>query len=460
MAEENTVKMAAGPPEKASAAEQRPADGQRAMSMWSVAALGIGSMVGAGVFALLGQVALLVRAQTFTAFAIAGVVALFSGYSYARLAARYPGPGGIIDYFRIGLGSPLVGRSLSTLYLVTLALTVAMVAKSFGAYAARLFHDPPTHLQRVDLYATAVVIALAVLNAIGSRAVGRVELALVLIKLTILGVLIAVGASTLKPSMLHVDHVADPTTLMSAVGLAFFAYAGYGMMANAAGDVAFPRRDMPRAFALAILTVLVLYVVLALVVLGNVTPETLARYADTAVAEAAAPILGHAGFVLVSVAALLATASAINATLYALSNIALGMGKHGSLPAAFSRSIAGAVTPGYAALLGAILVLTNFLNLGVIAAAASATFLVCYLAVFVAAFRLRHETEASGLALVVGFLLMAVVLVAFVQGMVAQRQWTALLILGAAAAVSFAVAGSAGSRIAAIAETERSTPGV
>lgn len=132
----------------------------KSMSLWSVSALGIGSMVGAGVFALLGQVALRVGTETWVAFAIGGVAALFSGYSYARLSARYPSSGGIIEYFRVGLASPLIERSLSVLYLVTLALTVAMVAKAFGAYAARLFHDPPTHLERVNLYSSGIIVLL------------------------------------------------------------------------------------------------------------------------------------------------------------------------------------------------------------------------------------------------------------------------------------------------------------
>ena len=422
----------------------------KTLSVWSVAALGIGSMVGAGVFALLGQVALLVRGETWLAFAIGGLVAIFSGYSYARLGARYPGPGGIIDYFRLGLASPLMARALSLLYLVTLVLTVAMVARAFGAYGARLFHEPPTHLARVDSYASGIVIALVILNAVGSRAVGRAELLLVAIKLGILGVLIAVGAATLKPAMLEVHQVAHPGALLAAVGLAFFAYAGYGMMGNAAGEVRAPGRAMPRAFALAILTVLALYVVLALVVLGNVSPENLARYADTAVAEAAAPVLGHWGFVLVSVAALLATASAINATLYAMGNIALDMGRRGALPAMFGRPFAGQITPGYLVAVAIMLVMTNFMHLGAIAAVASATFLACYLAVFVAAFRLRRETEASAAVLVVGFLLMAVVLGAFVVGMIQQGQWLEIGLLVAAGAISTLAAASAGSRVAAI----------
>jgi amino acid transporter len=128
----------------------------------------------------------------------------------------------------------------------------------------------------------------------------------------------------------------------------------------------------------------------------------------------------------------------------------MGMGQHGSLPAAFAHPIAGQITPGYLGLVAVILVLTNFLHLGAIAAAASATFLTCYLAVFVAAFRLRREIEANGTALVIGFVLMAAVLGAFLQGMVAQRQWVELLILGAAAGLSVLLGWSAAPRVAAV----------
>ncbi len=419
-----------------------PAPAAKTLGLWNVAALGVGSMVGAGVFALLGQVALLVRGETWLAFAAGGVVALFSGYSYARLGARYPSSGGIIDYFKLGLKSPLVARSLSMLYLVTLALTIAMVAKAFGAYAARLFHEPPLHAERVDVYASGIVMALTLLNVIGAAAVGRAELALVVVKLAILGLLIGVGVTTLKPAMLDFALPGRPGALLASVGLAFFAYAGYGMMANAAADVHDPARNMPRAFMLAIGVVIVLYVVLALVVLGNVSPADLARYADTAVAEAAAPVLGHTGFVLVSVAALLATASAINATLFSLINIALALGKDGALPPLFGRRLMGQGTWGLLILIAIILVLTNFLNLDAIASVASATFLASYLAVFVAAWRLRHEIHASAFLLALGFLLMAAVFAAFLQSLLGAGRWVELGLLIGAGLLSWLLARS------------------
>jgi len=103
------------------------------LNVWSVAALGIGSMVGAGIFALLGQAALVAGGQTYLAFLIGGVVALLSGYSYAKLAARYPEGSGISAYFDAAFGVGRVSGTLTLLYLVTLAVTIAMVGSTFGA---------------------------------------------------------------------------------------------------------------------------------------------------------------------------------------------------------------------------------------------------------------------------------------------------------------------------------------
>lgn len=403
----------------------------KTLTVWQVAALGIGSMVGAGVFALLGQVALLMGGHTWLAFAVGGGVALLSGYSYARLGARYPGAGGIIDYFRVGLPSLWLARTLGILYLLTLALTVAMVAKAFGAYGARLLHDPPTHLERVDTYASLIVVLLVAVNFAGSALVGRAELLLVIVKLAILALLIGVGAATLRPAMLADASTVAVGPLLASVGLAFFAYAGYGMMANAAADVARPERTIPRAFALAIGMVAALYVVLALVVLGNVTPAQLARYADTAVAEAAQPLLGRAGFVLVSVAALLATASAINATIFSAMKIAESMGEGGGLPPVFAHRVLRQGTAGMLWTAGAVLLATNLLPLGALASVASATFLICYLAVFVAAWRQRREAQAAALPLALGFVSMLVVLGAFLLSLVQSQPIALALVAGA-----------------------------
>ncbi len=400
------------------------------LSVWSVAALGIGAMVGAGIFTLLGQTALLVHAETWIAFLLGGVVALFSGYAYARLSARYPSSGGILDFFQRGFSSQKVALSLSLLYLITLVLSVSMVARSFGAYTVTLLGEPSSPAL-IGLYAAVVTLVLAMVNIIGASTVGRTELVLVIIKLGILVGLALIGATTLKPELLRFQGPFSGEALVSSVGLTFFAYSGYGMMANAAGSVSDPARTMPRAFFLAIGVTIALYVALAVVLLGNITPAELTRYGDTALAEVAYPVLGRVGVVAASLGALLATSSAINATLFSILNISAEMqGK---------RRIWGQATSGFMVCVAIALLLALTLNLGALANVASATFLISYLAVFVAAWNRRADIGASPAWLAVGFLLMAIVFCSFVYGL-AQQSFLEIGLIVAAVIVSWLLA--------------------
>ncbi|MFO1148106.1 MAG: APC family permease [Alsobacter sp.] len=397
------------------------------MSLWSVAALGIGSMVGAGIFALLGQAALVAHQDTWISFALGGVVALLSGHSYGKLAARFPSNGGIMDYFYLGFPSRVLSGALSLLYLVTLAVTIAMVARTFGAYASALLTGGHNRLL-VDMFASGIIVLLTILNLVGAGAVGRAEIVLVGIKLVILCLLMIAGAVTIRPDLMAGHGHVPPSSLLASVGLTFFAYAGYGMMANASDEVADPVQTIPRAIMLAILVAGGLYVGLAVVVLGNVSPTTLAAQADTAVAEAARPVLGRFGFTIVSIGALLATSSAINATLFSGLNIARGLAEKKQLPALFAEPVWGQGTKGLIWSVAGILLITNLLDLSAIANIASATFLISYLAVFVAHWRLRGQTGAGGFPIALGFVAMAVVFASFMVS-VWQSQPVAMLLI-------------------------------
>jgi hypothetical protein len=202
------------------------------MNLWSVTALGIGSMVGAGIFALLGQAALAAGSETYIAFILGGIIAVLSGYSYAKLAARYPDAGGLATYFDHAFGTGRVSGTLSLIYLVTIASACALLAKAFGAYATALVGGGTNQIW-IDVFASGVFILLIVLNFAGSGLVGRAEIVLVGIKLIILAVLMIAGAIGLigKPPIVHVHpHL---TAVISSVGLTFLAYSGYGIMANA-----------------------------------------------------------------------------------------------------------------------------------------------------------------------------------------------------------------------------------
>ena len=399
----------------------------KSMNLWSVTAMGIGAMVGAGIFALLGQVALIARGETYVAFVLGGVVALLSGYSFAKLGVRYPDAGGLSTFFDKGFGIGRLSGSLSLIYLLTLAASIALLAKAFGSYAAPLF-GLGTGTLWIDVFASGITVLLLLLNVAGSKLVGKTEIILVGIKLLILATLMVAGGI----SMVHKAPSAHPhagvLAIVGSVGFTFLAYAGFGMMTNAAGSVKQPHTTIPRSIYLAIATVIVLYVGLAVVVLGNLTPAALTQHANTVVAQAAMPVLGHIGYLIVSAGALLATASGINAYLFGSLKISKTMAAAGQLPSAFSHIFWHNGSRGY--LLGAVVVLAaiNTLDLKSIADIASATFLVVYLAVHVAHWRLIHETGGSRLIVAAGMLTMGLVLADFLWTTAFAQPWSVVII--------------------------------
>ncbi|KLO03395.1 amino acid permease, partial [Morganella morganii] len=195
---------------------------EKPLTLLQVIALGIGAMVGAGIFALLGQTALIMQSATWIAFACGGVVALFAGYAYARLSACYPSPGGIIDFLPAVFSCGTDDRFIF-LYLVTLILTVAMVARAFGAYAVQLFHQGNESALLPEVYTAFIIIVVGLMNITGSHAVGKIEVLLVGTKLVIIIALVATGIFTVDTTLLNITPFSGDT-LFSAVGLTFFAY--------------------------------------------------------------------------------------------------------------------------------------------------------------------------------------------------------------------------------------------
>ncbi len=387
--------------------------GKARMSIVSVAAMGVGAMVGAGIFSLMGQAALMAGKYVYASYLLGGIVALLSGITYARLGSRYPSAGGILTYFDKGFGTGTASGALGLIYFATLAVTVAMVAQAFGAYAAALLHMAGLYLPKAFLSGF-IIIALGLLNIQGSGAVGRAEIVLVAIKLTILLLLVAAGMPGVAPASLHhtLDHL-SLTDFCGSVGLCFFAYAGYGMMANAAPDLSNPRRMLPHAIVLSIGAVTLLYVLLALVITDKISPEQLAAHADTAIAAAAAPVLGNIGCIFVSVAALVATASAANATLFSMLRIMDTLARRGELSSRLAVRIWKNGSSGFGCVLLICLLMAVLMRLGQTANIAGGTFLISYMAVYVAHWRLRRETRTPGWQIIPGAVLMLVIFVGY-----------------------------------------------
>lgn len=382
------------------------------MGLLSIVALGIGSIVGAGIFALLGQVVMQAGDKTYYAFVIAGIAALFSGYSYSKLAGKYPDSGGLTDYFKIAFKSKVISGFLSFVYYFTSAVSICMMAKSFGIYANELVQKL-TPAEVTNIAAVTLILSLAFLNMMGSADVGRAEILLVGIKMFIL--LSIIVMALIKFDLLSDKSSIQPTALsfMGSVGITFFAYAGYGVITNAAADVANPRRTITLGIYLTILIVILMYIGLAFVVLNYIPAAELEANADTAVAIAAQKLFGTWGYGLIYFAAFIAFISGISATFFSIFRISQSLGEQGILPKFYYERFWGKASYGNVLSTFLILLATIYFDFTSIVNLASAAYLVSYLAIFVANWVLRKETKSSPFMILFGTLLMLVILIAF-----------------------------------------------
>jgi amino acid transporter len=362
------------------------------VSFWSAVAMGIGAMVGAGIFALLGQAGTIAGSAVWISFLIGGLVALLSGYSIGRLGARYPSAGGIVEYLVQAFGAGRFSGSMSVMMYISSLVAVSLVARTFGSYAHALL-PAAAPSWTVEAFAIAIVLAFVVVNLNGAQAMARVENLVVLIKMSVLIGFAAIGMAFISPDYLAPRTYPPVSMIFYSVAVTFFAYEGFRIVSNAAEDMADPARTLPRAIITAILLVIVVYVAVALSVFGNLPPDKVVAAQDFALAEAARPILGEAGFRIVAVAALFATASAINASLYAVTNVTYRLATLGELPHAFGRPIRHS-REGLVVSSVLIVLLATFFDLSQIAVIGALSTLIIHLTVHLGHLRLLSETGA------------------------------------------------------------------
>ncbi len=363
------------------------------VSFWSAVAMGIGAMVGAGIFALLGQAGAIAGSAVWISFVIGGVIALLSGYSMGRLGARYPAAGGAVEYLVQGFGQGRFSGSMSVMMYISLLVAVALVARTFGSYAhALLPAGSPGWL--VQVFATGIVLIFMLINLDGARSMARIEMLVVAIKMSVLVGFAIVGLAYIAPERLSPQHYPPTSMIFYSVAITFFAYEGFLVVTNAAEDMRDPARTLPRAITTAILLVMLVYIAIAITVFGNLPPADVIAAKDFALAEAAKPVFGQFGFTVVAIAALFATASAINASLYAVTNVTYQLAKLGELPGAFAKPIAHS-REGLVVSSLIIMFLAVFFDLSSIAAIGALSMLIIHMSVHIGHLRLLDQTRAS-----------------------------------------------------------------
>ena len=310
---------------------------EKSFGLWSAIFLGIGSMVGAGIFVLLGEAGAIAGNLVWVSFILGGIIALSAGYSLAKLAGAYPSRGGIVEYLVQCYGEGVFSGSVSILFYISSIVGIAMVTKTFGVYAAHMFGQSGAFY--TDLYSLFILLVFVAINLAGSSSIAKSENIIVVTKLSIIAIFTVVVFFYIKPELLFFKDAPAYKNLFFAVSLTFFAYAGFNVIANTAEDMDDPKKTMMKAMIYSIAIVMVLYIAVVFAVFGNLPLKEIIKAQDYALAEAAKPVFGKIGFTIMAVAALISTSSSINANLYATTNITYQMAKDGDLPKVYERKV-------------------------------------------------------------------------------------------------------------------------
>jgi amino acid transporter len=334
-----------------------------------------------------------------------------------------------------GLGNGHLTGIIAWLILAANAIVTGMVAVSFGSYASAAFTDSSTAW--IKVFAVLLVLAMTLLNIVGSQAVARTQTVIVYIVLTILTLFAVTTLANLDLDLLAFSGYPPLRDIVSSVALTFFAFLGFGVVTFTAKDLADPSRQLPRAIYLALGIATTIYVAVALGVFGTLTVDKVISSGGTALAVAAEPTLGRAGYWLMSVTALFSTAGATNAGLYPAAGLCEQMAAIGQFPPVLGRRFGGRAPAGLLITAAVAIVLAAGFDLSSIASLGSAIALLVFTLVTAAHFRVRGETGASTLVLTVAITSTVVVLLTFAFTTLVDEPATAvalavILLLGVA----------------------------
>jgi amino acid transporter len=373
--------------------------------------LGVGSMIGAGIFALLGEAGAVAGAAVWMSFLIGGVVAILLGYVCVKLGSRYPSSGGLITYLLEGFGrGRLVGVASWLGYIAAIVIVTSMVAVSFGSYATSLFIGSDASSGWNHLFITLLILATVGINLVGTKVVALAQTVIVIGVLIVFGLFIWVTIFDINLDLLAFSSYPSFSKILASVALTFFAYLGFNVITFAAGDLHNPKRELPRAMYGALSITSLVYVLIALGVFGTLTVAQVIAYGETAIAEAARPALGDAGYTIMAIAALLSTAGATNATMYASSNLTGMLAEEGFFPSVFGTGSRLGKNAGLLITAGLVLLVANLVDLSAIASVGSAVSLMIFLLVGAAGYRRRADTGSNTLVVVAAMTVTAVVL--------------------------------------------------
>ncbi len=403
--------------------------------------IGVGGIVGGGFFATFGITIDGALGGTPIAFLIGGCIALVTAYSYIGLTIRYPGPGGTIGFLRIAYGRGLLPASMSVLLVLSYVAIMSVYASAMASYSTPYLPEgmrPAAHY----FIASAAIAILGFVNFAGAKLMERMESIFNVGKLGVLGLFIVAGFLVGQLEWTRFEPAAwAPVSNVIATGmLGFLAYEGFELISNASGDIENPKRTLPIALIGSVAIAIVIYFLAFIVAIGHMSFEAVRESRDFAVSMAASTFLGPIGFGIMTVGAVLASASAINADYFGAAKLPVRLSEHDELPSVFhsairGQSLASLIVIGFLALIA-----VNFVDIQALSAATSGGFLVVYAAVNIAAIRLRRETGTAPWIPAFAFLLcLAALVLMIIQFLSSDRTVPSAIAVVAIVVISIAI---------------------
>jgi amino acid transporter len=378
--------------------------GGGSITVASATAIGVGGMMGAGLYTLIGLASTTAGVWLPVAFLVGGAVSVFSVYSYAKLGARYPSRGGAAQFLIRCFGDGVIAGGLNVFQFLGWIIAMALYCAGFAGYIRALLPwETPEWSGK--LIGIGLIVAVVFVNMMGSKLVGRSELFVVTIELAILAVFAVFGLMKSDPGRFADNGDHNWLGILFAAGLLYVTYEGFGVVTNSADDMKNPAKELPRAMFVALGIVVVVYVVISAIVVMTMSLPALDAGQGHVLSDAGAAVMGHVGFVIIGTAALLATASGVNATMFGDANLGFMVAKSGELPSDFTRGVwrGGNVGLLIAAALTALFVV--FFPLSAVGSMASLAFLIVYGTVSAGHLRVYRETGAKRWLLVLAIAL-------------------------------------------------------
>ncbi|QDU17014.1 APC family permease [Gimesia maris] len=399
------------------ASESSPDYQKNSLTLTGAVAMGIGVMIGAGIFALTGQVAELAQSWFPLAFLAAGIIAGFSAYSYVKLANAYPSAGGIAMFLKQAYGKSTMTGACALLMYFSMIINESLVARTFGTYTLQLFQVENSEWLIVVLGVGLLGFAFLI-NILSNQYIESISYITAFIKIAgiaifAIGGIWAAGFSFENSSSASAQS--GPGDFLGGVALAILAFKGFTTITNSGSEIKDPHKNVGRAITISICLCLGLYMLVTLAIRGTLSIDEIVKARDYSLARAAQPAFGEYGLWFTVVFAIVATVSGVIASVFAVSrmlamltDMKLVPHSHFGMPGDIQKH-----TLVYTVVLA--MIFTILFDLSRIASLGAIFYIIMDIAIHWGVFRyLRKEVSASATILITAMLLDVIVLIAFI----------------------------------------------